>query len=558
MPALPRLPPLLANYLFFGWFSIFPQMVFFSSDLTGWVGLRHALLYSIIWLLIPAFASPALLPRLLLLLGSIMGVCALAKLGNFMVFHQELSQSVFVATMETNPAEAAEFVHQYVKWWMPLAGIAFLLPPMWFYQSAKLARLSGRSRVILSLVCLLFLAQPFISKGFNHKGTKRFMQRFETVEPWSMVQNYTQYLDNLTAAQDMSVKMETVSRETVVTALDHTPQQTYVLVMGESTARARLSLYGYSRQTNPELEAIRQELLLYTDVAAVIPYTIESLSTTLSLTDPENRQEVFHKMNIITLMKKAGFKSFWITNQQTLSGRNTLLSAFANLTDEQIYLNNNRRQSSASYDEVVLDPFQKALHDPAPKKMIFVHLIGTHFGYQYRYPDSAAVFDGQPTPSRFAETAEHIETYNEYDNAVRYNDHVVRALIEAYRNTNPYGFLLYFADHGEEVYDNIQWNGRSMSDPTPNMYDIPFMLWPSPSWAATRDMQTLRATVDRPATQANFLHGWCDLVKITYNECQPTNSLFNSAYQPEERWIGTSSDRRRYDVIKAHYQHTQR
>ena len=555
---LPRIPPLLAIYLFFGWFSIVPQLVFYSTDITGWSGLRDAILYTCTWFLIPALAPPVVLPRLLIVLGSIMGFCALTKLGNFMVFGQELSQSVFVATLETTPAEATEFFHQYVKGWMFLVGLLYLLPVAWFYQQAKHARPNQRQRLTLLAVTCLFLFQPFISQDNTEKALKRLTNRFETVEPWSMALNYVAYRENLQEAERMAEHMTDVMRNAVVTAHDTTAQQTYVLVIGESTARERLSLYGHARQTNPQLSAIKNELLLYTDVAAVIPYTIESLSTTLSLADPENLKEVFHKMNIITLMRKVGFKSFWITNQQTLTKRNTLLSALSDLTDEQTYLNNNRRQNSASYDDAVLAPFIAALKDPSPKKLIVVHLLGTHFNYLYRYPESATVFHGQPVPSRFATTTEQMEHYNHYDNAVLFNDGVVRSLIEAYRATDPYGFLLYFSDHGEEVFDNIPWNGRSMSNPTPNMYDIPFMLWPSPKWSATRDIAALRATVGRPASQRDFLHGWCDLVRIDFIECQPSRSVFSATYRPTERWIGVSSNRWRYDEIKARYPSPQR
>ena len=47
-----------------------------------------------------------------------------------------------------------------------------------------------------------------------------------------------------------------------------------------------------------------------------------------------------------------------------------------------------------------------------------------------------------------------VETYNFYDNAVRYNDHVVSSLIKRYSATTPNGFLLYLSDHGEDVYSS--------------------------------------------------------------------------------------------------------
>jgi heptose-I-phosphate ethanolaminephosphotransferase len=549
---LPRfqLPPLLAVYLFFGWFSIFPQILFFVMDITGWAGLRNALLYNTTWLLIPALFAAPLLSRILLLFGSIAGLCALAKLGNFVIFGQEISQSVFMATLETNPNEAREFFQHYLHWWMLPMALVYLAPAIWLYHHAKRYEGTGTRRVIIGSVVLYFLIQPFITKGFDTKGYSRLLQRFETVEPWGMLQNYTQYLTNIKESGQMQTNMEAVARNATVSATDASAEQTYVLIIGESTARARLSLYGYSRNTNPELEAIRDQLLIYTDVAAVIPYTIESLSSTISFTDPEEINDMFHNMNLITLMKNAGFKTYWITNQQSLSERNTLLTALANLSDETTYLNNNRQQSSSSYDEVVLAPFQKALDDKTPRKLIILHLIGTHFAYQYRYPESYDFFKDDKVPTAIPLNSDEIDIYNQYDNAVRYNDHVVRRIIDTYKATDPYGFLMYFSDHGEEVYDSRKMDGRSMSEPTPNMYDVPFIIWPSPRWASNYNVEALKSTVNRPASQRDFLNGWCDLARIQYKECNPERSLFNAAYKPQERFVGISSDRHKYDDLR--------
>lgn len=88
------------------------------------------------------------------------------------------------------------------------------------------------------------------------------------------------------------------------------------------------------------------------------------------------------------MMKQAGYKTFWITNQQTMTKRNTMLTTFSEQADEQVYLNNNRNQNAAQYDGDVIEPFNKALTDPAQRKLIVVHLLGTHMSYQYRYPPS--------------------------------------------------------------------------------------------------------------------------------------------------------------------------
>ncbi len=543
------MPPALAFYLFFAWFSVAPQLLFLASGITGWAGPRDAILYSIAWLLLPAVLPRRAWPYAFGLVAVVMGICALTKLGNFLVFQQELSQSVFVAIFESNPQESGEFLQQFFRWWMVPIGILFCWPAWWLYRRSMATTLTMRSRSIYAAVALLFIFQPFLVYGNSPKSWDRLERHFATIEPWGMVQNFAKYQDNLRESASLQANMEAAARDAVIHSKDPAAEQTYVLVIGESTSRRRLSLYGYPRQTSPRLQEIRNELLVYDNVVANIPYTIEALSTTLTFTNPEKLNEAFRNMNLLTMMKKAGFKTYWITNQQTLTQRNTMLTAFARLCDERVFLNNNRRQNSSSYDEVVLEPFAKALTDPSPRKLIVVHLLGAHFAYQYRYPENFAVFDKETPPTGLAQTAEQRLLYNQYDNAVRYNDHVVRELIDSLRARDPYGFLLYFADHGEEVFDVRDFNGRNMGNPTVNMYEVPFLLWPSPRWSASRDMQALAATVNRPVSLSSLMHGWCSLASIDYNQCKSQKSLFSQDFVAQQRWVGVGKDRHAYDEL---------
>lgn len=56
-------------------------------------------------------------------------------------------------------------------------------------------------------------------------------------------------------------------------------------------------------------------------------------------------------------------------------------------------MNQQRTQSAREYDSNVLAPFKEVLADPAPKKFIIVHLLGTHIKYKFRYPDGQGKSD---------------------------------------------------------------------------------------------------------------------------------------------------------------------
>lgn len=59
-----------------------------------------------------------------------------------------------------------------------------------------------------------------------------------------------------------------------------------MLVIGESTQRGRMSLYGYPRETTPELDALHKtdpNLTVFNNVVTSRPYTIEILQQALTL-----------------------------------------------------------------------------------------------------------------------------------------------------------------------------------------------------------------------------------------------------------------------------------
>jgi heptose-I-phosphate ethanolaminephosphotransferase len=545
------MPATLSLYLFFAWFSIAPQLLYFITGTTGWVGPRDALIHSLTWLLLPAVLPRRTWSVVFGIVGTVMGLSALTKLGYFLIFQQEMSQSVFVAILESPPEETKEFLHQFFHWWMVPIGVLFCAPAWWLHRRiAKLPVITTTTRAVYAAVALVLTLSPFVMYQNSAQHWDHFRRNFATTEPWGIVQDYLSYKENLGEADRLESNMESISKDAVVKNTDTTAEQTYVLVLGESTTRNRMSLYGYAQDTSPRLEEIRKELLVYDNVVANIPYTIESLSSTLTFTPPEKFNEAYRDMNVVTLMKKAGFKTFWITNQQTLTRRNTMLTAFAKLTDDAEFLNQNRRQSANSYDDVVVQPFTKALADPAPKKLIIVHLIGTHFSYEYRYPSEFAVFDSQTPQHTLVNNSEARDLYDQYDNAVRYNDHVVREIIDAYRAKNAYGFLMYFSDHGEEVFSAKDFNGRDMYNPTINMYDVPFIVWPSPRWAAQHDMQALADTVHRPSSLSLMMNGWCTLTGIQFNKCDAKNSLFSPQFVAQPRWVGIGKARHSYEALE--------
>ena len=65
-------------------------------------------------------------------------------------------------------------------------------------------------------------------------------------------------------------------------------KETYVIIIGESTTRTHLGLYGYYRNTTPLLKEKSDELLIYDNVQAPHTLTISSLGKTLTIDEHSN------------------------------------------------------------------------------------------------------------------------------------------------------------------------------------------------------------------------------------------------------------------------------
>ncbi|MDR6946585.1 heptose-I-phosphate ethanolaminephosphotransferase [Pseudomonas sp. 2957] len=529
-------------FVFFWYFSGITQLLIQLTGTSGFTGFRQAFVMSALWL-----APMLLFPKQTRLLAAIIGVvlwaCSMASLGYFFIYQQEFSQSVIFIMFESNVSEAGEYMTQYFAWWMIPAFLAHTAFAYFLWTRLRPVYMPrGRALVAATAIVIAVAGYPLIKQtmrmGNFAEGFEKFETRIEPAVPWQMAVAYHRYLETL---GDMQGMLDSASKIPPLKNLkDASAGQpaTLVLVIGESTNRQRMSLYGYPRSTTPELDKLKDQLAIFDNVITPRPYTIEALQQVLTFADEQNPDLYLSTPSLVSVMKQAGYKTFWITNQQTMTKRNTMLTTFSEQADEQVYLNNNRNQNSAQYDGDVIEPFNKALADAAPRKLIVVHLLGTHMSYQYRYPPTFDKFkDRQGVPAGVRD--DQVPTYNSYDNAVLYNDFVVSSLIKDYAKTDPNGFLLYLSDHGEDVFDSAGHGtlGRNENKPTAPMYTIPFMAWASPKWKENHDWN-FAGDLSRPYSSSQLIHTWADLAGLSSDELDRSKSLVSDSFVPRKLLIG--------------------
>ena len=540
-------------YLFFWYFSgVLQTFLLFTVGIPGF---RSVFFMSFIWLA-PVLLFPRWTRQITAIIGIIMWVPSVISLGYWGIYGNEFSQSVIFTMFETNTEEAEEYLSQYASISLFFGITLYTLMACFLWRRLRPVYLPRfYAPCLAGIVLLANFGAPYIAcltqNASFASATDKLHGRMEAAAPWQFIIAYAQYINQIDAVQKLLSENASLPPLKNLVDINGDEPRTLVLVIGESTTSARMSLYGYPRKTTPRLDALeeRGELLVFDNVIASRPYTIETLQHVLSFANPEEPDRFLAEPNLMNLMKQAGYKTFWLTNQQTISTRNILLTVFSKQVDEARYLNQTRVQNETAPDENVFEPFVEMLSDPAPKKFIVVHLMGTHSKYARRYPKAYKKFTNRDYVPEVLSSSQ-AETYNSYDNAVLYNDFVVSSLISLVSERQSNAFLLYFSDHGEEVYHAPPYQrlGRDENQPTSDMFTVPFVLWMSPAWKDSHPSD-LSMFVERKYSNAHFIHTWSDLAGLRYDSFQPELSLVNPEFKAHKRWIGETNKLRDFDLL---------
>ncbi|MFZ8988364.1 MAG: phosphoethanolamine transferase CptA [Methylophilaceae bacterium] len=529
-------------YLFFIIITGSSQLYLSVSHHSSFEALKDVVFICLLWILpIIIFSNHA--KKIAMAMGVIFTLLALPGLFYAIIYQQELTQSLLFIIFESNIAESREYIQNYLSIKVSLIVLVYLICIYLYWTKLENFTLSANKKIIMtvSIIALVFFSpvQKMIKKHSLQAFQSSVHRHLSVASPYQLVGAYIDYLDemkqvdaNLSLFDDIQLLADLKQEQADLPS-------THIVVIGESTSRLHMSLYGYERQTNPKLESMKKELKIFNNVFASRPNTIESLEQVLTFANQEHPDLYKTKPSLMAILKQAGYKLYWISNQQTLTTRNTMLTSFAKQTDEQYFLNNARSQNSYSFDEKVFDPLERVLNNNDEKKIIFVHLIGTHMSYQYRYPKNFSQF----TTAEFLNPEipnNHIERINHYDNAILYNDSIVYHLIQSLKAKQiKNSSLVYFSDHGEEVYDvgSHEFQGRNEAAPTLGMYAIPFLFWVGPDEALNRHFKD-RAILIRQHDNADFIYTYLDFLGISFDGFLPHESLINQNYLEDQIMVG--------------------
>lgn len=312
-----------------------------------------------------------------------------------------------------------------------------------------------------------------------------------------------------------------------------------VIVIGESASRKHHSIYGYYLPTTPLLEKKKEEIIVFNDVTSSYSTTSESMKMFMTYKNSiTNKGEWNRYPNIPNIFSKLGYKSYWISNQEKNSFMGGCESFFSEKCDTSrfvgmLYTGDNLQEK---YDDALLPELSNVMKEDSPKKLIILHMMGSHGEYYRRYPKEFALFTEKSIEEagRKYLTTKKKKLISEYDNSILYSDYIVSNMIDTLKKyDNQKSLLVYFSDHGEEMYDVRDFAGHSTG-----YVDIPFIIWASNSLHEEMPdkYQAMQESTGKPISIENLTDFLLGISNIQYKYYDPTFDFTSPNYRLEERY----------------------
>lgn len=226
-------------------------------------------------------------------------------------------------------------------------------------------------------------------------------------------------------------------------------KEVYVMVVGETSRANNWSIYGYDRDTNPELSKIFG-LTAFNHVLTESNTTHKSVPMLLSPVSACTYDSIYHQKGIITAFKEAGFQTAFFSNQRY---NHSFIDFFGKEADNFDFIKEDSLDSGYNpSDDKLLELVSAELAKGASKQFIVLHTYGSHFNYRERYPADNAFF--LPDFPVDAEVKFKDNLVNAYDNSIRYTDNFLARLIHLLQEQDVDAAMLYTSDHGEDIFDD--------------------------------------------------------------------------------------------------------
>lgn len=439
-------------------------------------------------------------------------------------YRLSLNRAMLSILLTTNLREGREFLEMYLtdgRFWLFLLAVALSLALL-RYAFALLMRWRR-----LLLICLLSLFCLSACSAVRY-----------------VLLNYAGRIWNSAAMLRLGPMLYDIHRESemfkeimagapkdVVLTRDESTIPYVIFVLGESTTRWHLALYGYPLPTSPRLTARKDRggVHVFSDVVSPHPSTMAVMEKLFTFYRTGDEGDWFAHTDLFSILRRAGYRTTWLSNQE--SGLVGIVGDFyaGQCDTHRFTIPRDTWEDGITYDGALLPLLDEALSADGEKNFYVLHLTGSHGNYYRRYPkESFGRFSFRDEGGFEGITDAQKRIRAEYDNSILYNDFVVDEIIRRFEDKS--AVVLYVPDHGEEVYDEFDFAGHGGHER--HCFEIPMLIWTSEKFRQTYpDLERrIAGGVDQPFMTDDMIHLLLDLLSIETPEYDPSKSPINEAF----------------------------
>lgn len=330
--------------------------------------------------------------------------------------------------------------------------------------------------------------------------------------PYVFYYAFSQYLDNKTAVEENRHTFDKVGASTPVDSLD------VIVVIGESLRADHLQLNGYKRATTPLL-AKEPNLVSLPEMYTEPYFTHLSVPRIMTRADSIYPDRAYNEQSFITLFKKAGFNTAWISNQDATE----TYSYFMHEADTLVY--SNAAKSLYDFDkwlDMDILPSIDPILAKRKRNLIVIHTIGSHWWYKSHYDDQTAPFK-PGIKSKIVSESTQQQMINSYDNTIVETDRFLSALISRLRAKK--AIVIFISDHGEALGEE----GNFLhGDDYPELHNPAAFVWWSDSYEILNKdkISNLKDNRNKEFWTDAIFHSVLDAANISTTPLDTKQSIF--------------------------------
>ncbi len=452
----------LTNLVFYLLLFLFSIATFYA------MGMRRGVIASALTVLVSLLLAHRVSKAFFIVYFSVLFIISVFLLPHTITYGS-VSLGIVVSVMETNFNETYEYLtNMPVKNILLCLSYIILFAVLLYLYIYKFGRPKNKNKAYTITLIILFIIGIIYSpiSQYMSKRTSGISLSYSFYPPINFALSAYGHLRSYQLEKEKLLNAQH-KPSTWKVLLTQPRYKNYIVIIGESARKDYQSLYGYPVKTSPFMDTVNATIFNnYISPAANTP---TSLKRMLIQNDKYNFN---YENSVITLAKKAGFDTYWLSNQGYIGTYDTDTSIIALNADHVFFANKLDSNSNTLTDLALLPELEKALSKKSERsKVIFMHLMGSHMNFCHRLDKNYQIKPITGTISRKISC---------YLTTLLQTDKFIEKAYQIVKNTQEPFSIMYFSDHGQihtskdSFYSNLKHGGDYKQG-----YDVPMVVMSS-------------------------------------------------------------------------------